>query len=441
MALLAISAATAAFAQSDRQRENQERQKQNQNQNQAKRNAQLIEGTEIMSCTVVSEDNQNLGKVQNLALDMDNSRALYVIVDNADNDKLIPVPLAALNFSQQGQRARVNIDKQRWQDSPDFEESNWQSINDPNWVRIVFQHYGLETPFNANQTQRMDIAKATDVIGMKCVDRDNRDQLGQCKDFLIQDRTAMMPFIVIEAERGNGNERNVAVPTQLVNLSKNDKTLVLRTEAQALANAPVYNQGAMENQTQFAQRVFDHFNVQGDVYGYTSPRDDQDQNQNSNDRNNSNNNSNKDSWQTNSRYGQLYDTGNIVTVEGRVTRVERITPVQGMEPGVALIIEGNNNRTHTVHLGPAWFMERQQNQFSNGDQVRITGSRAKLQNEQFIMANIVEEGNRAMLLRDRKGVPAWDAWHTAGDLRDSNIYPDTNRNRDFDNDDDNNNDD
>jgi hypothetical protein len=39
------------------------------------------------------------------------------------------------------------------------------------------------------------------------------------------------------------------------------------------------------------------------------------------------------------------------------------------------------------------------------------------------MANFVREGDRVMLLRQRNGSPAWDAWREMSELRNNPSFP------------------
>ncbi|MCI0675213.1 MAG: hypothetical protein L0Y42_05480, partial [Phycisphaerales bacterium] len=136
----------------------------------------------------------------------------------------------------------------------------------------------------------------------------------------------------------------------------------------------------------FTRRVYTHFDVRPDqVYGYVPPRDDDDR-------------SNKDqlggggdggNWLPDSPYGQKFNLSSIQTIRGRVQSIQRFRPMSDMAEGVRVMVKTDDNQTIEVHLGPAWFIERQQMQFKEGDEVRVIGSRVQIDGKPVIMASEV----------------------------------------------------
>ena len=410
----------------DEQRQHDQRQSQHQNR------ADLQLCTQMMEANITTEDGQDVGKIRNMAVDVENGRVVYVILNKRNSDKLVPIPFSALRFNPNGQTARLNVNNTRLDDAPDFDPAGWKTINDTNWGRIVHQHYGMESEYDRLVgNKQLEIAPAKQILGVSCVDR-QREQVGKCEDFLIHPQKGAVPFMLIAFDRNEGEDRTVATPIQICDFSASQKTMTVRADRSQLANAPAFNRGSMQADARWAERVYSHFNVEpSEIYGYTPPTD-SDRNR---DRDGDNDDAAADSWQTNSRYGQLYDENKVATIEGRVTGVERVTPFQGMQQGVQLNIRDDKD-THRVHLGPAWFIERQQNQFKEGDQVQIVGSEVNLDGQRIIMANFVREGDRVMLLRQRNGSPAWDAWREMSELRNNPSFPrsGTGSNRENDND-------
>jgi hypothetical protein len=56
--------------------------------------------------------------------------------------------------------------------------------------------------------------------------------------------------------------------------------------------------------------------------------------------------------------GASYDAKTVETVSGEVINVQEMTPFKGMGRGVHLMLETDSG-TISVHLGPAWYIERQ----------------------------------------------------------------------------------
>ncbi len=66
--------------------------------------------------------------------------------------------------------------------------------------------------------------------------------------------------------------------------------------------------------------------------------------------------------------------------------------------------------TSDVYLCPKSFLDDMGVSFSKGDEVGITGSKAKQGEADLILAREVAKGTDTLVLRDDKGNPVWN-WH------------------------------
>ncbi|WP_299215359.1 hypothetical protein [uncultured Aquimarina sp.] len=114
-------------------------------------------------------------------------------------------------------------------------------------------------------------------------------------------------------------------------------------------------------------------------------------------------------WGQNSNYGRNFNANEINTVTGTVTAVERILPNKNMSYGLHLKVK-TNTETVSVHLGPTWFLDNQEIQFSKGDQVNVTGSRIIFEDAPAIIAIEVVKDEHILYLRDKNGYPVWSGW-------------------------------
>ncbi len=114
-------------------------------------------------------------------------------------------------------------------------------------------------------------------------------------------------------------------------------------------------------------------------------------------------------WGANSRYGRLYNPATIETVVGQVASVDKFTPARGMSPGIHLLLR-TDKETIPVHLGPAWFIDKQGFGIESGDTLEVTGSRITFDGKPAIIAAELKRDGKVMMLRDRNGVPAWSGW-------------------------------
>jgi hypothetical protein len=113
-------------------------------------------------------------------------------------------------------------------------------------------------------------------------------------------------------------------------------------------------------------------------------------------------------WQPESAYCRLYDAKHVVTLNGTIQRVEKITPMKGMGYGVYLMLK-TDSETIPVHLGPVEFVEKQPVQFHASDVVEVTGSRVSCDGKLALLAAIVKRGTESAKYRQLNGRPAWAA--------------------------------
>lgn len=97
-------------------------------------------------------------------------------------------------------------------------------------------------------------------------------------------------------------------------------------------------------------------------------------------------------------------------ISGRITslRTESFSP--DMEPGLAVEVQTPDRGLVHVHLGPLWFLERQETDLKPGDEITIQGFCYKMAGQERLLAGEVAHKDHKLVLRDPQGVPYWEAW-------------------------------
>lgn len=117
-----------------------------------------------------------------------------------------------------------------------------------------------------------------------------------------------------------------------------------------------------------------------------------------------------DGWGRNSEYSKKFDPKAIVTVKGKITKIDReARPLPGMDKGFAATIQTDKGE-EVVQVGPIWFTSyfKQKWDVKPGDAVEVTGSRVKIGNKPVIMAVQGKKNNLVMTCRSKSGKPVWD---------------------------------
>ena len=114
-------------------------------------------------------------------------------------------------------------------------------------------------------------------------------------------------------------------------------------------------------------------------------------------------------WGPGSQYNRMYDPKSLETISGEVTKVDRITPSQGMSGGIHMLVK-TDKETVSVHLGPSWYLENQDVKIEPKDKVEVKGAKTTFAGKPAIIAAEVKKGDEVLKLRDDSGFPVWSGW-------------------------------
>ncbi len=136
--------------------------------------------SDIIGREVKNLSDERLGKVNDLAVDMENGRIVTVILSTGGfagiGDKHVAVPPGVLDCDTPNKVIRLNATKERVKDSPSFDMSKWQEGVDRNQVMAVYRYYGDTQPYFAVETTKTErthenanaygyVEKASKIIG------------------------------------------------------------------------------------------------------------------------------------------------------------------------------------------------------------------------------------------------------------------------------------
>jgi hypothetical protein len=64
-----------------------------------------------------------------------------------------------------------------------------------------------------------------------------------------------------------------------------------------------------------------------------------------------------------------------------------------------------------VHLGPTDYWKKNGFELAKGDSIEVSGSKSKVDGTEILLAREVKKGDKAVVLRNAQGVPAWSRAH------------------------------
>ena len=112
--------------------------------------------SDLIGMTVNNYQNEKLGKVEDLAVDVESGRVVQVILSTGGfigiGDTLTAVPPGALHHDVAQKVLHLEANKEKLQNAPKFEMSKWADNYDSNHLAQVYSHYGQEPTLGFIQT-------------------------------------------------------------------------------------------------------------------------------------------------------------------------------------------------------------------------------------------------------------------------------------------------
>jgi sporulation protein YlmC with PRC-barrel domain len=112
--------------------------------------------SDLIGMTVKNYQDEKLGKVDDLAVDVESGRIVQVILSTGGfigiGDKLTAVPPGAFHRDVTNKVLHLDADLAKLKAAPKFEQSKWAEYCDSNHLAEVYSHYGQETELRFIQT-------------------------------------------------------------------------------------------------------------------------------------------------------------------------------------------------------------------------------------------------------------------------------------------------
>jgi sporulation protein YlmC with PRC-barrel domain len=213
---------------------------------------ELERASKILGKDVKSTQNEKLGSVKELAIDLKNGRIAEVIIGTGGilglDEKYRAVPPGALTCDKETKTLSLNIDAPRFNDSPSFKISDWDANAQQANVVEVYKYYGL-TPYfgtadqgtlHAKPVELGNVERASKILGTTAHNMQN-DRIGKVDDMLVDMRAGRIAEVVLASGGflGMGDQYS-AVPPQAFSFGAKPDELVLDTTKEALTSAPHY---------------------------------------------------------------------------------------------------------------------------------------------------------------------------------------------------------
>lgn len=108
----------------------------------------LLSAKTLTGDRVVNSMGEDLGKLEELMLDLDNGCVAYAVLSFGGvlgiGDKLFAIPWSAMTVDTDRKVLVLDIDRTRLEMAPGFDKNNWPKNLDRDWMLEVYRFYGTE---------------------------------------------------------------------------------------------------------------------------------------------------------------------------------------------------------------------------------------------------------------------------------------------------------
>lgn len=107
--------------------------------------AMLLSAASITGDEVRNMQNENLGKIEDIMLDVTSGKIRYAVLASGGflgmGDRLFAIPWNALTLDKENQRFILDVDVDRLKNAPGFDKDQWPNMADASWNSSIESYY------------------------------------------------------------------------------------------------------------------------------------------------------------------------------------------------------------------------------------------------------------------------------------------------------------
>jgi len=227
----------------------------------------------LIGKTVYSSDNQKVGKLDNLVVDLESGRILYAVIGTGTfgiggHD----YALAPGVFSNaEGDNLHMSIDKAKLLAAPEFSSNTDkpEQLAQASFVSRVYQYFGQSAWWQGGSSAAdigsfHNVHKAKDVVGMKVKNVANED-IGKVDNLMVNLPTGRVAYVILNPDNSlNLGSNYYALPPNAFTWNSDQKFLVSDVNKEKLAAAPHFSKDQWQtlSDPMFGAKVYQYYGKQ-----------------------------------------------------------------------------------------------------------------------------------------------------------------------------------
>ena len=120
----------------------------------------VAKASDLIGMTVKNSQDETVGEVNDLALDVQSGRIVALIVSSGGflgiGSELSAVPSTAFRFNANGDTLQLDVSKEKLSNAPHFKADQWPDLGQPEYAGGIYRAYQVEPYFTTNATTEVD---------------------------------------------------------------------------------------------------------------------------------------------------------------------------------------------------------------------------------------------------------------------------------------------
>jgi sporulation protein YlmC with PRC-barrel domain len=112
----------------------------------------LLSAGTITGDKVRNAAGEDLGKIEELMVDLDNARIAYAVLSFGGvlgkGNKLFAIPMEALTVDPEQHEFVLNVPREKLENAPGFDKNKWPKSDDLEWQSRIYRHFGYKPYWN-----------------------------------------------------------------------------------------------------------------------------------------------------------------------------------------------------------------------------------------------------------------------------------------------------
>ncbi len=215
----------------------------------------IQKATDLIGKPVVNPRGEQLGEVQDLAIDAKHGRVAYAVLSFGGflgmGEKWFAIPTGAMTLPNDGKHFVLAVEQDRLKTATGFAKDRWPKMDDTTWGMGIHEYYGLQ-PYWVNEgdgstPEGLRIQKASEIIG-RTVQNNQGEDLGEIKDLVIDPDRNRIAYVVLTFGGFLGfGDKLFAMPVGVLQLPGTGKYAVLTVDKDHLKNATGFDKNNWPN--------------------------------------------------------------------------------------------------------------------------------------------------------------------------------------------------